>query len=87
MAFILYDIQDHAWNKSYPSKRGVKIAHKRLGKKYAGQRSLDWTTNENFRKNVVKTKVVKNMMSGEDVVISTDTPRCCDPSTELYWSM
>ena len=32
-------------------------------------------------------KTVKNLMSGKDVQIAHDTPRSCDPSTELYWSM
>ena len=32
-------------------------------------------------------KTVKNLMTGEDVTIPTDTPRCCDPSSELYWTM
>lgn len=34
-----------------------------------------------------KTKWVKNLMSGKMVEIPVDTPRSCDPSTELYWSM
>ena len=33
------------------------------------------------------TKVVKNLMTGKDVEIASDTPRCCDPSSELFWSM
>ena len=33
------------------------------------------------------TRVVKNLMTGQDVEIDWDTPRSCDPSTELYWSM
>ena len=32
-------------------------------------------------------KTVKNYMTGEKVVIPANTPRCCDPSSELYWSM
>lgn len=32
-------------------------------------------------------KTVKNLMSGKDVQIPVNTPRSCDPSTELYWSM
>jgi hypothetical protein len=32
-------------------------------------------------------KTVKNLMTGADVVIPYDTPRSCDPSSELYWSM
>lgn len=34
-----------------------------------------------------KTVTVKNLMSGKDVVQSVNTPRVCDPSSELYWSV
>ena len=34
-----------------------------------------------------KFKTVKSLMSGKSVQIAADTPRCCDPSSELYWSM
>ena len=33
------------------------------------------------------TKTVRNLMTGVDVQIPADTPRSCDPSSELYWSM
>lgn len=33
------------------------------------------------------TKMVKNLMTGEWVEIDYRTPRACDPSSELYWSM
>jgi hypothetical protein len=33
------------------------------------------------------TKTVRNLMTGEAVVIPHDTPRSCDPSSELYWTM
>lgn len=32
-------------------------------------------------------KVVKNLMSGEAVLISEDTPWCCRPDSETFWSM
>jgi hypothetical protein len=32
-------------------------------------------------------KTVKNLMSGVEIQIPHDTPRSCDPSSELYWSM
>lgn len=35
----------------------------------------------------VPMKTVKNMMTGKDVQIRADTPNCCDPSSETYWSM
>lgn len=31
--------------------------------------------------------IVKNLMSGEPVVIAKDTPWCCNPASETYWSM
>ena len=33
------------------------------------------------------TKTVRNLMTGESVDIPYDTPRSCDPSSELYWTM
>jgi hypothetical protein len=45
-------------------------------------------TVDKFRVEVVPTtKWVKNLISGEMVEIAHDTPRSCDPSSELYWSM
>ena len=32
-------------------------------------------------------KTVTNLMTGKQVQIDVDTPRACDPSSELYWSM
>lgn len=31
--------------------------------------------------------VVRNLMSGEGVLIEKDTPWCCNPASESYWSM
>jgi hypothetical protein len=33
------------------------------------------------------TKIVTNLMTGKLIEIDYDTPRACDPSSELYWSM
>ena len=35
----------------------------------------------------VPMKTVKNLMSGKELTIPADTPLCCDPSSETYWSM
>ena len=32
-------------------------------------------------------KTVRNLMSGKEIQIAHDTPRACDPSSELYWTM
>jgi hypothetical protein len=40
-----------------------------------------------FQNTVEKTVTVTNLMSGLPVVQRVNTPRCCDVSSELYWSM
>jgi len=30
---------------------------------------------------------VKNLMTGKDITIDADTPNCCNPASETYWSM
>lgn len=42
---------------------------------------------EEYDRKFLLHKVVKNLMTGKNVVLESDTPRCCDPSSELYWSM
>jgi outer membrane protein assembly factor BamD (BamD/ComL family) len=34
-----------------------------------------------------KMVTVKNLMTGKDVEIDRDTPWCCNPASESYWSM
>lgn len=42
---------------------------------------------EYFHRAIERTRTVKNLMTGAAVTISVNTPRSCDPSSELYWSM
>ena len=76
-------------------------ADKRYFKSAAGAKRSATCSNRNAGKNVysvleetlfmlafpVGIKTVKNLMTGENIQISEDTPYCCDPSTERYWSM
>lgn len=34
-----------------------------------------------------KMKKVRSLMTGNEIEIAEDTPWCCDPSSETYWSM
>jgi hypothetical protein len=53
-----------------------------------GLRAQLYPTLQGFRIEVVPTmKTVKNLMTGKEIQIPHDTPRSCDPSSELYWSM
>ena len=74
---------------------------KRYFKSKAGAKRSATCSNRNAGKEVYKamaetffllahpvgTKVVKSLMSGKEVVIAEDTPWCCNPASESYWSM
>ena len=32
-------------------------------------------------------QTVKNLMTGKDIQIDRDTPWCCNPASETFWSM
>jgi len=40
-----------------------------------------------YLSNEGKTKIVTSLVGGQLVRIAVNTPRCCDPSSELYWTM
>ena len=40
-----------------------------------------------YLKHPVGMKTVKNLMTGKDVQIAEDTPWCCNPASETFWSM
>ena len=53
-----------------------------------GLRAQLYPTLAGFRIEFVPTmKTVVNLMSGVEIQIPHDTPRSCDPSSELYWTM
>jgi hypothetical protein len=58
---------------------------------YASQHGpfYDWSyaDAQYFHEHIEKSRTVRNLMTGEPVTISANTPRSCDPSSELYWVM
>ncbi len=47
-----------------------------------------WPVSKGYRIEFVPTmKTVVNLMTGAEISIPHDTPRACDPSSELYWTM
>jgi hypothetical protein len=47
-----------------------------------------WPVSKGYRIEFVPTmKTVRNLITGQEVEIPSDTPRSCDPSSELYWIM
>jgi hypothetical protein len=94
MAYVVYNKETTRTlyvkgKEYYATEAAAKAALTRAWKKGKIEHRYNWDVAEvgYFRANIEKIKVVKNLMSGKDVRISVNTPRCCDPSSETYWSM
>ena len=71
--------------RAYKTFGAAKATRTRLCRKAGwNEAQLNIVARETYR---VPTKKVKNLMSGIEIEIDADTPRCCDPSSELYWTM
>ena len=42
---------------------------------------------EYFHRTIEKSVTKRNLMTGQEFEQSVNTPRACDPSSELYWTM
>jgi len=71
--------------RAYKTFGAAKATRTRLCRKAGwSENELNIVTRETYR---APTKKVTNLMSGIEIEIDADTPRCCDPSSELYWTM
>lgn len=99
MSYVIYNkettvlAQDLISNRSdspkyFETKRGAKAYLTRQVNKGKMKRD-EWEINETiYFHNVIEKKVTKrNLMSGNEFSQPINTPRCCDPSSNLYWSM
>jgi hypothetical protein len=72
-------------------KRGEKLVSKEDWphmEKSSLEKGVKESIAENERYEIHETYVTrKNMMSGKDFQERYDTPYCCSPSSETYWSM
>ena len=87
------DFTLYAYKTDKRTKSGEKLVSIRVFKDMDEQTMkaivvVGLAMNPNFRFEYFPTmKTVTNLMSGKDVQIDRDTPHCCDPSSEPYWSM
>ena len=87
------DFTLYAYKTDKRTKSGEKLVSTRVFKDMDEQTMkaivvVGLEMNPNFRFEYFPTmKTVRNLMSGKDVQIAHDTPRSCDPSSELYWTM
>ena len=85
---------DH--RKSYSTMAAAKAALTKMSKRYRAD-LLDSVNDPQFRyaiaevgifhKLIEKSRTVKNMMNGADIVETVNTPGYMSPRSEAYWSM
>ena len=86
----LRKIVSNAWyDARFDTEKGAKMSLTRMVN--SGQLSREqWTVmsyNEHCEKFPVKMVERTNLMSGQKYMEAEDTPNCCSPASERYWSM
>jgi hypothetical protein len=94
MSFVIYNkkttvlLNGFINHKEYATQGTAKAALSRLAKAgkiikshYAIADAVKFFTK------IEKKETVRNLMTGKPVIQTVNTPNCCDPSSEQYWSM
>jgi len=91
--YIIYDkettmILPH-WDKVYATEADAKRALTRVFVNGIGlpRESLGVAELGYFRAHIEKQVTKRNLLSKKEFTQPVNTPGCCDPSTEQYWSM
>lgn len=86
MDFVVYHKASTQLFKIFNAESSAKRSATCMNRN-AGDDSYGYINVKDYEETVVKTKKVISLISGKEVEIPSNTPRCCDPSSELYWSM
>jgi hypothetical protein len=86
MSYIVYQLGSTAKIKQFDTlggaRRSATVMNRKVGAvEYA---VAHFTYYDAF---VVHKKTVKNLMTGAEVEIDSNTPWCCNPASEQFWSM
>lgn len=84
--YVVYHKKSTLVVKTFDTAPGAKRSATCMNRN-AGSDEYASADTEYYNKNIVNTVKVKNFMTGEELEIPSNTPHCCDPSTETFWSM
>jgi hypothetical protein len=99
MAYVVYEVESTAiipecrFGRSFKTEAAAKAARTRMLRKLNNGTVL-WKADDlavaefNFYHNKIKRQIERtNMMTGKTYMEDVNTPMCCSPSSETYWSM
>lgn len=84
--FVVYHRASTELLKVFNTESGAKRSRTCMNRN-AGSDQYAYTYEFMYYNEVVKTKKVRNLMTGKEVEIDSNTPWCCNPASETYWSM
>lgn len=84
--FVVYHKASAQILKTFKLESGAKRSATCMNRN-AGDVYYTYADIETYEKRTVNRKTVKNLMTGQEVEIDSDTPWCCNPASETYWSM
>jgi hypothetical protein len=94
MSYVVYNVQstqtvnEKRWGReTYKTEAAAKAARTRLIKKGYSEDQLAVSEIAFYSSKIVKTVTRINMMTGLPYEESVNTPLCCSPASETYWSM
>ena len=87
MGYIVFHLQfPHQDKRFFKTLSGAKRSAT-CSNRNAGSNVYQAMEESEFHaKHPVGMKIVKSLMTGQDVAIPEDTPWCCNPASESYWS-
>ena len=83
--FCVYHITSTVTIKHFDTAAGAKRSATCMNRN-AGSSQYAWSSVEDYDASVVKTIKVRNLMTGKEVEINSNTPWSCRPDSESYWS-
>jgi hypothetical protein len=73
---------------TYWKTHGAAMAHRtRMGRMGYNVDEYGVAEVEYYRQHIERQESRVNIMTGQQFTQSVNTPLCCDPSSETYWSM
>lgn len=90
MAYLIYytDTTRLVSDKLFATEGSAKGARTRRQKKYPkSERVMEIAEAKHYYQKIEKQVERVNLVSGEKYTESINTPACCSPATETYWSM
>ncbi len=82
---VIYNTEEGVIIKRFPTLRGARIAYTRMVKqKLEGKEfpPMNVMTLAEWRE-----KINRKYIGSRGYEVDLETPRCCDPNSELYWTM